>query len=235
MRNIKKVFVLILCICCFTMITIAAQKNKKIEYNDFNKNPLPEIANLEEDFIKIYGVKSSGVVVCFEDKSKFFEWNWQNSIGELPVAIFKDFNHDGKRELCYIANLYQGTGTSSQELHLLEIEKTNDDTLWTDYAFPENTTREQLLKKVYFSQNNNTISIKINDDIRNINIPFEKQIDNITLLYPAFEVKENQIKVSFEIAIFYDNRVVPDILEYQVAANIVFQNDTYQLDNIHFQ
>ena len=75
MRNIKKVFVLILCICCFTMITIAAQKNKKIEYNDFNKNPLPEIANLEEDFIKIYGVKSSGVVVCFEDKSKFFEWN----------------------------------------------------------------------------------------------------------------------------------------------------------------
>lgn len=83
MRNIKKVFVLILCICCFTMITIAAQKNKKIEYNDFNKNPLPEIANLEEDFIKIYGVKSSGVVVCFEDKSKFL-----NGIGKIALENF---------------------------------------------------------------------------------------------------------------------------------------------------
>ena len=35
------------------------------------KNSLTEIANLEKDLIKIYGVKSSGVVVCFENESKF--------------------------------------------------------------------------------------------------------------------------------------------------------------------
>lgn len=238
MKNIKKVFVFILCICCFTVftiITITAQKNEKVEQSNFNENPLPEIANLDQYAIKIYGVKSSGVVVCFENESKFFEWNWQNSIGELPVIAFEDFNNDGKKELCYIVNLYQGTGTSSQELHLLEIEKINNDTLWTDYTFSENTTREQLLKKVHFSQNNHIISIRINDDIKDITIPFQNQIDNITLLYPAFEINNNQIKVSFEIAVFYDDKVIPDTLEYQVAANIIFQNDTYQLDNIHFE
>ncbi len=227
-----------LCICCFafiTIVTIAVQKNNKIEYDDFNENSLTEIANLEKDLIKIYGVKSSGVVVCFENESKFFEWNWQNSIGELPTILFEDFNHDDKKELCYIANLYQGVGTSSQELHLLEIEKTDDDILWTDYSFSENTTREQILKKIYFSQNNNIISVKINDDIKDTNIPFKNQIDNITLMYPIFEVEDNQIKVTFEIAVFYDDKVIPDTLEYQVTANIVFQNNTYQLDNVYFQ
>ena len=54
-------------------------------------------------------------------------------------------------------------------------------------------------------------------------------------MYPIFEVEDNQIKVTFEIAVFYDDKVIPDTLEYQVTANIVFQNNTYQLDNVYFQ
>ena len=40
MRNSKKVFVLMLCICCFafiTIVTIYCTKNNKIEYDDFNE------------------------------------------------------------------------------------------------------------------------------------------------------------------------------------------------------
>ena len=54
-------------------------------------------------------------------------------------------------------------------------------------------------------------------------------------MYPIYEVNDNQIKAAFEIAVFYDDKVIPDTLEYQIASNIIYQNNTYHLDNIHFQ
>ncbi len=40
-----------------------------------------------------------------------------------------------KKNYAILQNLYQGVGTSSQELLFIRNRKTDDDILWTDYSF----------------------------------------------------------------------------------------------------
>ena len=143
-------------------------------------------------------------------------------------------DNDGEKELCYIANLYQGVGTYSQQLYILDIVERDGSIIWADYTFSENDIREQLLKYVSISQYNHVITVAINDDIIYYDKYTQKQIDNVTLLYPEFTVTENQINVTFSIAVFYNGSVTPYMLDNQITADIVYHNNNYQLQNIHF-
>ena len=116
----RRMFFAMIFSCCFFSITaMAEQYHDSMCYEYFDTQPMPQIADLKD--IKIYGVKSSGVVVCIGNKSQYFDWIWQNSIYKLPTVYFDDMDNDGEKELCYIANLYQGVGTYSQQLYILDI------------------------------------------------------------------------------------------------------------------
>ena len=229
----RKMFFAMIFSCCFFSITaMAEQYCDSMCYEYFDTQPMPQIADLKD--IKIYGVKSSGIVVCIGNKSQYFDWLWQNSIYKLPVVCFEDIDKDGEKELCYIANLYQGVGTSSQQLYILDIVEQDGSIIWKDDTFSENDIREQLLKYVSISQHNDVITVAINDDIIYYDKYTQKQIDNMTLLYPEFTITENQINVRFSIAVFYNGNVTPYVLDNQITADIVYHNNNYQLQNIHF-
>ncbi len=229
----RKMFFAMIFSCCFFSITaMAEQYHNSMCYEYFDTQEMPQIADLKD--IKIYGVKSYGVVVCIGNKSQYFDWLWQNSIYKLPTVYFDDMDNDGEKELCYIANLYQGVGTYSQQLYILDIMEHDDGMIWEEYTFSENDIREQLLKYVSISQYHNMITVAINDDVVYCDEYAQKQIDNVTLLYPEFTVTDNQINVTFSIAVFCNGSVIPYVLHNQIIADIVYYNDSYQLQNIRF-
>lgn len=232
----KKQLCSFLCSILCILGTVPVFANTTDYYDDtFFSTPLPLLYQSEEKDCKIYGVKSSGVVVCFGEESKFFDWQWQNSIYELPQVIFADFDEDKKEELCFISNLYAGSGTSTRALHILDMEQSNFETIWTERTFTEETLKKQLEKQIAFYYANHTITIKTNHQKRYAAIYPQKQMDNITLLYPELIVENQQIKVIFSIGAFYDGRVIPDILENKIIAAIVYENGGYQISQVQIQ
>ena len=65
----RKMFFAMIFSCCFFSITaMAEQYHDSMCYEYFDTQEMPQIADLKD--IKIYGVKSSGVVVCIGNKSE---------------------------------------------------------------------------------------------------------------------------------------------------------------------
>jgi len=99
-------------------------KLKVVEsWEEYEASDLPLISAIPDKKIYLYAIKPKGVVLYFEGKGHYYNWEYMTPRFILPEIKVGDYDKDGKDELSIIPYVGAGTGYSVEDLHIIELSE----------------------------------------------------------------------------------------------------------------
>lgn len=199
----------------------------------YQNTEYPLIAELPKEDIYLYGLKPTGVVLRYEDKIQFLNWEYITPRFVLPVLNKYDLDHDGEDEIICVLNVGSGTGISLYELHVLKLAGTSG---YVDYMFSDYLEQVKTMLSATYHKKENSILLKTNNNSYTYVIPTEYQeltYQSITYGSHVYFEISNGLKIKIPPAVSFEEFATPQFFEDDVyfEGDIVFKNGKFQITN----
>ncbi|WP_025028996.1 hypothetical protein [Caldalkalibacillus mannanilyticus] len=233
----RKALVVYLCLfllllgCSMKTETNSDRKNKE----EINLENAVQKWELAEAHLKLYALNHDqdanwykDMVVEFHDQTKRFP-SWENSGWPTyaPKLFFEDLSQDGKEEMIIILKTAHGTGTSEEDIFILNPETLEEISIQTA---PETAT-----KHAKATLSNDHIKIMIDDKLHLIpRSSVEKEDEKIDQVYIGIGYYSYSIHngiLTANVAVFFD--MTGPLGEIKIT--YTFKDGKYQAESINFE
>jgi len=138
------------------------------EIEENQSNPMPVIASLHDNNIHIAHAYPFGEVLSVDGNDYLYPWDYLLTHQmHLPRLALYDYDNDGIEELSVILYTGSGTGTYTEELHIIEVYES-----MLDVSVTSETIRGQIYHRLYasYDQSTDEIIVGLDDSIVRIEI-----------------------------------------------------------------
>ena len=202
----------------------------------------PLWASIESDNIYLYGVYPFGYVLYQDGKGTYFDWPGLTPRGIVPELKYFDFDKDGKKELAILLYIGSGTGVAQMDLHILEINGTeNLKPEYTDFFLLSDDAQSWFSESLTATQSGDKKTIDVSFD--NTHYPVhtsgdETESGRFTGLsfgdIVHFKFDGDRITTTIAIGLTYENWAPPHFFG-DIEADVEFDGNHFSLKNYKFE
>lgn len=198
----------------------------------YKSTKYPLLAELPPEDIYLYGIKPTGVVLKYGNKTQIFDWRYTTPRFILPVLKKDDIDHDGKDEIMCVLNVDSGTGVSVDELHILKPDGTAG---YVDYLFSDYLAQVETMLSFTYHKNEHSVVLKTNNKSYTYVLPAEyhqltfQDVAYGNIVY--FDLADG-LKINIPLAMVVDEFASPLFLEeFSFEGDIMFKNGKFEITN----